>query len=358
MAMNCRVVPSATLGLDGVTATETSVAGVTVRFVLLEMPPAAAVIIVVPVASGMTKPFEPAALLMAAIDACDEPQVTVAVRFCVEPSEYSPVAMNCWVVPSARLGLDGVIARETSVAGVTIRVVPPEMFPAVAAIVVEPIAMGVTRPCEPGALLTTATDACDEPQATSVVRSCVEPSEYVPVAKKCAVVPSGMPGLVGVIARETSVAGVTVRVVLPEMPPHVALIMVEPFAAAVANPIDSSSLLIAAAAAEELQVTDAVISWVELSEYVPVALNCCAVPRAMAGFVGETAMDTSVAAVTVNVLEPEIFVAGSVAVIVVVPADAETAFPIEPEAMLTLATPLSKELQVTMVVMSCVELSE
>ena len=69
-------------------------------------------------------------------------------------------------------------------------------------------------------------------------------------------------------------------------------------------------------------------------------------------------MDTSLASVTVNVVEPEIFVAESVAVIVVVPADADVALPIKPEAMLTVATSATEELQVTMVVMSCVVLSE
>jgi hypothetical protein len=41
-------------------------------------------------------------------------------------------------------------------------------------------------------------------------------------------------------------------------------------------------------------------------------------------------MDISVAAVTVNVVEPEIFVAESVAVIVVVPADTDVALPLKP----------------------------
>jgi len=36
---------------------------------------------------------------------------------------------------------------------------------------------------------------------------------------------------------------------------------------------------------------------VDLSEKVPVALNCCAVPRAMLVLAGVTAMDTSVAVV-------------------------------------------------------------
>lgn len=75
----------------------------------------------------------------------------------------------------------------------------------------------------------------------------------------------------------------------------------------------------------------------------------------MPGFVGEIEMDTSLAAVTVNVSEPEILVAGSVAVIVVVPADAEVA---KPEAILMVATLVAEDLHVTMLVMSCVVLSE
>jgi hypothetical protein len=65
-----------------------------------------------------------------------------------------------------------------------------------------------------------------------------------------------------------------------------------------------------------------------------------------------------VAAVTVNAVEPEILVAGSVAVIVVVPAVNAVALPMKPETILMVATPEAEELQVTMVVMSCVVLSE
>jgi hypothetical protein len=43
---------------------------------------------------------------------------------------------------------------------------------------------------------------------------------------------------------------------------------------------------------------------VELSENVPVAVNCCFVPFAIEGFAGVTAMDTSVGDVTVRVVEP------------------------------------------------------
>jgi hypothetical protein len=275
VAVNCCVDPAVREEASGVTTIESSVAGVIVKRVDPVMLPDVAVIVVEPVARGVTKPFEPAALLMAATDAVDEPQVTAVVRFCVEPSEYVPLAVNCWVVPSAMLGKAGVIATETSVAGVTVRVVLPEIFPNVAVIDVAPVPTDVANPFEPAALLMAATDDADEPQVTAVVRFSVEPSEYVPVAVNCRVVPSAMLGPAGVIATETSVARVTVRVVLLEMLPHVAVIVVVPAARGVANPFEPAVLLtVAVEGEEELQVDVAVIFWVELSEKVPVAVNC------------------------------------------------------------------------------------
>ena len=81
------------------------------------------------------------------------------------------------------------------------------------------------------------------------------------------VVPSAMPGLVGVTWIETSVAAVTVSVVFPETRPDDALIVVEPAATDVARPFDPDALLTAATPGDdELQVTEEVRSWLELSE--------------------------------------------------------------------------------------------
>ena len=77
--MNCSVVPKTIERLDGVTVIETSVAGVTVRFVEPEMFPDVAVIVVVPTAFEAAPPVDPAALLMAATDPAEELQVTDAV---------------------------------------------------------------------------------------------------------------------------------------------------------------------------------------------------------------------------------------------------------------------------------------
>jgi hypothetical protein len=74
----------------------------------------------------------------------------------------------------------------------------------------------------------------------------------------------------------------------------------------------------------------------------------------MLGLAGVIAMDTSVAEVAVNVVDPDVL--PNVAVIVVEPADADVASPLETAALLMAATPAVNEFQVTDVVRSCVEL--
>lgn len=69
----------------------------------------------------------------------------------------------------------------------------------------------------------------------------------------------------------------TVIVVLPETPPDVAVMMVEPTPAAVARPV---ALMPATAVSEEDHVTDVVISLPVPSEKVPVAVNCKVSPGA------------------------------------------------------------------------------
>src|SRR5205809_479805 len=106
---------------------------------------------------------------------------------------------------------------------------------------------------------------------------------------------------------DTSVALVTVSVVLPDtlVTGSVAVIVVDPAATDVAKPSEPPALLIVAfPVSDELHVTDVVMFWVELSEYVPVAVNCFVNPSAMLGFVGVTEIDTRFALVTVNAVFP------------------------------------------------------
>ena len=62
---------------------------------------------------------------------------------------------------------------------------------------------------------------------------------------------------------EDSVADVTVRVVFPEMPPMVAVMVVGPTATGVTRPL---LLIVATAVLDEFQVTSEVTSWEVLSE--------------------------------------------------------------------------------------------
>ena len=73
-----------------------------------------------------------------------------------------PEAVNCTVVPAGILGLIGVTDMEDRVAGVTVRVVLPEVLPNVAVMFVLPAAMAVDWPL----LFTVATKVLDEAQVT------------------------------------------------------------------------------------------------------------------------------------------------------------------------------------------------
>jgi hypothetical protein len=67
-------------------------------------------------------------------------------------------------------------------------------------------------------------------------------------------------------------------------------------------------------------------------------------------------IDKSVACVTVKVVDPDML--PDFAVIIVDPVATGVADPLEPAALLIVATPVLDELQVTAVVRSCVVLSE
>lgn len=77
------------------------------------------------------------------------------------------------------------------------------------------------------------------------------PSEKIPVAVNCLVVPLAIEGLVGVIEIEERVAADTVKTVFPVMALSVALIVAVPTAAPVATP---SLLIVVILVLEELHV--------------------------------------------------------------------------------------------------------
>src|SRR5260221_697222 len=116
---------------------------------------------------------------------------------------------------------------------------------------------------------------------------------------------------------------------------------------AVAKPV---TLIVAAPGVAEAH-TALVSTCVELSLNVPVAANCCVAPLVIEGFVGVTAIDSSVAGVTVSSVEP--LMLPLVAEIVEVPAPTAVASPV----LLIVATVPVPEAH-TALVSTCVERSE
>ena len=111
--------------------------------------------------------------------------------------------------------------------------------------------------------------------------------------------------------------------------------------------------MVATEVVAEAQVTWLVRFCVELSEKVPVAVNCWVSPLAMLGLAGVTAIDCRAAAVTVSTVEP--VTPPSVAVIVDVPVRHAGG---QARRVVIVATEVVAEAQVTWLVRSCVELSE
>jgi hypothetical protein len=144
VAVNCSVSPFAIDGLAGVTAIDTNVAAVTVNVSGgLVTPLNAAVICDVPVAAPLARP---PAVIVATLVVADT-HVAWLVRSCVLVSVYVPVAVNCFVVPFAIVGLAGVTAIDTSVAAVTVSVSGGLVTPLNAAVICEvPVATPLARP--------------------------------------------------------------------------------------------------------------------------------------------------------------------------------------------------------------------
>ncbi len=296
MADNCSLVVSAIVSVAGTIANDARSAAFTLTGVLPLTEPDAAVIVTLPRLSAVTRPLT---VMDATLD-FDELHVTVPVMFCVEPSENVPVAVNCCKVPSGRDAFTGVTAMELRVAFVTVKIAPAETLPAVAVIVDVPEARPFASPIAPLTLML-ATDGLDEVHWTDDVRFCVLLSVNVPVTPNCVVVPGAMETVRGATASDTSAGAVTVNPVLPLICEDVAVIVAVPCSLLVTMPeLDT----VAALVLEELQVTELVRFWLLPSVNVPVAVNCTVVPSASDVFAGETASETSAAAVTFNVVLP------------------------------------------------------
>jgi hypothetical protein len=180
-----------------------------------------------------------------------------------------------------------------------------------------------TPVANPLAVIVTTPVVC-EVHVTEPVKFCVELSENVPVAVNCSVALFAIEGLAGVTAIDTSVGAVvvTVRVVEPLTAPETACIWLVPAVTPVAKP---PAVTVATPVVCEVHVTELVKFCVELSENVPVAVNCSVLPFTIDGFAGVTAIDTSVAEVTVSTVDP--LTLPEIAMIVLDPAAFAVAIP-------------------------------
>ncbi len=131
-----------------------------------------------------------------------------------------------------------------------------------------------------------------------MVRSRVLPSVKVPIAENGSVVVSAIVTFPWGMVSDARSAALTVSEVLPLTDPEAAVIVTVPRLPADARPL---TVIDAMLFFDELQVTVSVMFCVVPSENVPVAVNCCTVPRGMDAFTGVTAIETRVALVTVRV---------------------------------------------------------
>ena len=88
------------------------------------------------------------------------------------------------------------------------------------------------------------------------------PSEKIPVAVSCRVVPLAIEGFGGRITMEVNTAGVTVTVTAPDTPAWVAVILAVPTPAPVTRPGFMVLATVAMFTADELQLAEAVMSCV------------------------------------------------------------------------------------------------
>ncbi len=100
--------PTNEVGENGVIWRLVSVAEVTVSSVELVCPLQVALMVALPLASVCACPFEPFAVLIAAMLGADEVHVASAVTFTVVLSLYTAVALKVTFVPTATLGCAGV----------------------------------------------------------------------------------------------------------------------------------------------------------------------------------------------------------------------------------------------------------
>jgi hypothetical protein len=118
----------------------------------------------------------------------------------------------------------------------------------------------------------------------------------------CNCAPAETVALVGETTSETGTGALTVRKLDPVTEPAFADTVVVPASMPSASPAEFTA---ATAGLEDVQVADCVMSWVDPSLYVAMAVNCSAAPEVIDTEEGVTAIEDTVAWPTVIVVEEE-----------------------------------------------------
>ncbi len=168
VAVNCLVAPMGIVELAGTTVSETRVALVTVAAAVPLIPPELAVTVMLPAAMPVARPDE-----FTASEFCAEEDHATEGSSCVLPSSKMPVALNCTVVPMARVAVAGVNESDCKCASTMVKLEVSVKLPTVAVIVVVP---GPTVVAKPVPALIVATAGEDELQTAPLCRSALEPS--------------------------------------------------------------------------------------------------------------------------------------------------------------------------------------
>lgn len=308
-------------------------------------------IVVMPVLAELASP----AGVMMATAGLDEAQLTKLVSVCVVPSLKLPTALNACEPPRRIDGLPGLTVIEVSAALLTARLVVPTTPFRYAVSVVLPAEAPLTWPRLPALLLTVATLGCEDVQAASVVRFCVVPSPKVPIALQNSDVPCAICGVVQLTAIDTRGDAVTVNAAGGEVtPPSAAVMLVVPLATPRAAPLEFT---VATLVSDDAQVAIPVRFWVVALLKVPVAAYCTLPAGVMVLLPGVTAIDVSVALLTVSSVEP--LAEGppglvKLALIVLEPWATPVATPKLPGALLTVAAAVLADCQLATVLMFCV----
>jgi len=98
------------------------------------IPPKLPVMVDVPIFLPVVKPL----VVIEATLTAEDCHCVTPVTSCFVPSENPAVAVNCWLIPSAMVGLAGAMLSEVGVAELTVNRVLPLIDPCVAVMVVLP----------------------------------------------------------------------------------------------------------------------------------------------------------------------------------------------------------------------------